>query len=46
MLVVCYQYKTFVNIDVNFLNILLSNLNCTKVAVYFSNCCIANLSPV
>ena len=44
MLVVRYQYKTFVNIDIIDLNVLLSDLNCEKVAVYFSNRFITHLS--
>ena len=44
MLIVCYQYKAFVNIGIVGLYILLSNLNCTKAAVYFSNHYIASLS--
>ena len=43
MLVVCYQYKTFVNIG-TFKGII-DDLNCTKV-VFFSNYCTANLSLV
>ena len=35
MLVVSYQYKTLVNVYVIDLNILLSDLSCTKVAGYF-----------
>ena len=41
MLVVCYQYKTFVNIDIIGLNIFLSDLKVTKVTIYLSNRCIA-----
>ena len=44
MLVVFYQYKTFVNIYVISLSDLLTDLSCTKEAVYFNNSCIANLS--
>ena len=44
--VACYQDKTFVNIGKIGLNVLLSDLNCTRLAVYFSNRCIANLSIV
>ena len=46
MLVVFYQYKAFVVIDIIGLSVLLSNPNCTKVEIYFSNRCIANLSLV
>ena len=42
MLVICYQYETFVKIDINGLNVLLSDLSYTQV-VYFNNLCIANL---
>ena len=35
ILFVCYQYKTFVNIDIIGLNFLLTDLKCIKVAVYF-----------
>ena len=45
MLVACFWYKTFVNIDIND-KCLLSNFNYTKVLIYFSNRCIANLSLV
>ena len=34
---VLYQYKTLVTINIIDLNVLLNNLNCTKVAVYFGN---------
>ena len=44
MLVVCYQYNTFLNINIIGSNILLRDLSYTKVAVYNSNRCIANLS--
>ena len=46
MSVVYYQYKIFVNIDIIDLNELLSDLNRSKVAVYFSNRRSTNLSPV
>ena len=46
MLLICFQHKTFVNIDINGSNVLLSDLNCRKVVVYISNRCIANLSLV
>ena len=44
MLVAYYQYKIFLNFDIIVLNVLLSDLTCTKVAVYFQNRSIANLS--
>ena len=44
MLVEYYQYKTFVSIDVIGLIVLLSDLNSIKLAVYFSNRYVANLS--
>ena len=45
-LVVCYQYKTFVSIDIIGLNNILSNLKVTKVSVYFNNRHVAKLSLV
>ena len=41
MLVETYQYKTYENINIINLNILLSDLSWTKVEVYFSKHCTA-----
>ena len=43
--VVLYQRKNFVIIDKVSFNVLLSDISLTKVVVYFSNHCIANLWP-
>ena len=46
MLLVCHQNKTFVNIAIIIIHILLSDLKVTEVATYFSNRHIASLSLV
>ena len=46
ILVVCYQYDIFLNINVIGLKVLLNYLDFTKVAVYSSNRFIANLPPM
>ena len=42
MLIVCYQRKTWVNIDIIDINVL-SDVNSTKIAIYLSKYCIANV---
>ena len=46
MLILRYHHKAFVNIDIIGLNVIMSDIHRTNVAVSFSKRCIANLSLV